>query len=273
MKKISIMLLILIIFTNVNIIHATDSVDKIKVDISSNLEIIDTMNEEISSKEEIIEAKKEKIKVIEMSVKEQKKVIIPNLISMQKLHNNNSLLEFAFSFNKENIILQEHNNESLLLVSGTDFNKIISDLKDLEAQKSQLEKEITLLKQDINAQQSEVDKLNKKLEVLAPAEIVDAPNVSGSHTDWMNEAGISSDDYKYVNYIVSQESGWNYKAENAYSGAYGLCQALPGSKMNSAGSDWATNPVTQLKWCDGYATGRYGSWEEAYNFWISNHWW
>jgi hypothetical protein len=43
--------------------------------------------------------------------------------------------------------------------------------------------------------------------------------------------------------------------------------------MASAGADWATNPVTQLKWCNGYAVGRYGSWGAAYNHWLANHNW
>ena len=50
--------------------------------------------------------------------------------------------------------------------------------------------------------------------------------------------------------IVSHESGWNPSATNASSGAYGLVQALPGSKMASAGADWKTNPSTQIKWGD-----------------------
>ena len=96
---------------------------------------------------------------------------------------------------------------------------------------------------------------------------------SGSHEDWMAAAGIPADQFGYVNFIISHESHWNPSARNRSSGATGLCQALPGSKMASAGSDWATNPVTQLKWCNGYATGRYGSWEKAYQFWVSHHWW
>jgi uncharacterized protein YabE (DUF348 family) len=95
--------------------------------------------------------------------------------------------------------------------------------------------------------------------------------VTGDKTDWMAAAGISSSDYGYVNYIVSHESNWNYQAANN-SGTYGLCQALPGSKMASAGADWQSNPVTQLKWCSGYA-GRYGGWAGAYNFWVSHHYW
>lgn len=101
--------------------------------------------------------------------------------------------------------------------------------------------------------------------------VVKGTSLSGIKGD-MALAGIAPGDYNYVDYIVSHESGWNPSAHNA-SGAYGLCQALPGSKMASAGSDWASNPVTQLKWCNGYAKGRYGSWAAAYSHWVSHHNW
>ncbi|MEV7600792.1 transglycosylase SLT domain-containing protein [Kitasatospora sp. NPDC089797] len=72
--------------------------------------------------------------------------------------------------------------------------------------------------------------------------------------------------------IISHESGWNVSATNASSGAYGLGQALPGSKMASAGSDWKTNPATQIKWALDYMNSRYGSPNAAWNFWQANHW-
>lgn len=96
--------------------------------------------------------------------------------------------------------------------------------------------------------------------------------VGGNKSSLMAAAGIGGGDYGYVDFIVSHESNWNPVARNA-SGAYGLCQALPGSKMSSAGADWASNPVTQLRWCNGYAISRYGSWAAAYNFWVSRHYW
>lgn len=98
-------------------------------------------------------------------------------------------------------------------------------------------------------------------------------NIPENKQSVMAAAGISPSDYSYVDFIVSRESGWNAGATNSSSGAYGLCQALPGTKMASAGSDWRTNAVTQLRWCSGYAQGRYGSWGAAYNFWLSNKWW
>jgi hypothetical protein len=100
-------------------------------------------------------------------------------------------------------------------------------------------------------------------------------NIPKDKVSIMRAAGISSSDYGYVDYIVSHEGGWGGATKYNYagSGAYGICQALPGSKMASAGSDWRTNPVTQLRWCDSYATGRFGSWAGAYRFWINNGYW
>jgi hypothetical protein len=59
--------------------------------------------------------------------------------------------------------------------------------------------------------------------------------------------------------LWNRESGWAYDAENPSSGAYGIPQALPGDKMASAGSDWQTNPATQIKWGLGYIAGIYGT--------------
>ncbi|MEU6223088.1 transglycosylase SLT domain-containing protein [Streptomyces sp. NPDC047042] len=72
--------------------------------------------------------------------------------------------------------------------------------------------------------------------------------------------------------IVEHESGWNVAATNASSGAYGLVQALPGSKMASAGADWRTNAATQIEWGLKYMNERYGSPVGAWNFWQAHHW-
>lgn len=107
---------------------------------------------------------------------------------------------------------------------------------------------------------------------------------AGSHQDWMTAAGISAGDYGFVDYIISRESGWcptKWQGEHACNGyhgtptagGYGLAQATPPGKMVSAGSDWATNPITQLRWSTGYAVGRYGSWRAAYEHWATFHNW
>ena len=72
-----------------------------------------------------------------------------------------------------------------------------------------------------------------------------------------------------LNNIWTRESGWRYNAENA-SGAYGIPQALPGSKMASAGADWQTNPATQIKWGLGYIKSTYTTPCQAWAFWQAN---
>ncbi|GAB7031314.1 transglycosylase SLT domain-containing protein [Streptomyces sp. NPDC021749] len=83
---------------------------------------------------------------------------------------------------------------------------------------------------------------------------------------------MAGDQFQCFSNIVDHESGWNYRATNASSGAYGLVQALPGSKMASAGSDWQTNPATQIKWGLNYMNDRYGSPCGAWSFWQANSW-
>ena len=83
---------------------------------------------------------------------------------------------------------------------------------------------------------------------------------------------VAGGQFQCFSNIVDHESSWNYHAVNASSGAYGLFQALPGSKMSSAGSDWQTNPATQIKWGLNYMNSRYGSPCQAWSFWQANHW-
>ncbi len=71
--------------------------------------------------------------------------------------------------------------------------------------------------------------------------------------------GWGADQFGCLDSLWERESHWNVYADNPNSSAYGIPQALPGSKMASAGEDWATNPVTQIKWGLGYIEDRYGS--------------
>ncbi len=79
--------------------------------------------------------------------------------------------------------------------------------------------------------------------------------------------GWSADQFSCLDSLWQRESNWNHLAQNPSSGAYGIPQALPGSKMASAGADWQTNPATQIKWGLGYIQDRYGSpcaaWEHS----------
>jgi resuscitation-promoting factor RpfB len=83
--------------------------------------------------------------------------------------------------------------------------------------------------------------------------------------------GWGSEQYDCLVAMWDRESGWNVHASNP-SGAYGIPQALPGSKMASAGPDWQNNATTQIKWGLGYISGRYGTPCGAWSFWQSNGW-
>ena len=104
-------------------------------------------------------------------------------------------------------------------------------------------------------------------EPAAPAQLLYTGG--GSPAEWMAAAGIAEGDWGYVDFIVSKESGWNPNAVNPSSGASGLVQALPCGKVPGSCFD----PVDNLRWADGYAKDRYGSWSAAYAFWQSNSWW
>ncbi|MGC5616748.1 G5 domain-containing protein [Georgenia sp. Z1491] len=71
--------------------------------------------------------------------------------------------------------------------------------------------------------------------------------------------GWGADQFSCLNSLWERESGWNPTAQNPSSGAYGIPQSLPGSKMAAAGADWRTNPATQIAWGLDYIAGRYGT--------------
>ena len=75
----------------------------------------------------------------------------------------------------------------------------------------------------------------------------------------MPQFGFGADQFGCLDSLWTRESGWSPTAHNSSSGAHGIPQALPGSKMASAGPNWESNPVTQITWGLGYIQDRYGS--------------
>ena len=90
-----------------------------------------------------------------------------------------------------------------------------------------------------------------------------APVASGSPQQiaqaMLGSFGWSSSQFSCLDPLWAHESGWSVTAYNAGSGAYGIPQALPGSRMASAGPDWQTNAATQIRWGLEYIKGTYGS--------------
>jgi hypothetical protein len=103
----------------------------------------------------------------------------------------------------------------------------------------------------------------EKLSAQAPQDVAEA---------LLPSYGWSSSEMSCLLPLWMGESGWRVNAENSSSGAYGIPQSLPGSKMATAGADWQTNPVTQIKWGLGYIQERYGSPCGAWGFKQGHGW-
>lgn len=86
------------------------------------------------------------------------------------------------------------------------------------------------------------------------------------------DAGFALSQMPCLDKLWNKESGWNHKAANSRTGAYGIPQALPGSKMASVGADWRTSPATQIKWGLGYIKGRYDTPCGAWSFFQGEGW-
>lgn len=102
------------------------------------------------------------------------------------------------------------------------------------------------------------------LDESVPAALTDERRLSDSDPRdiaraLLGEFGFSADQFGCLDSLWTRESNWRWNADNPSSSAYGIPQALPGSKMSSAGADWATNPATQIRWGLGYIQDRYGS--------------
>ncbi|MBB5641576.1 lytic transglycosylase domain-containing protein [Cryobacterium roopkundense] len=94
----------------------------------------------------------------------------------------------------------------------------------------------------------------------APSAAVPDPGTAKAYAYGAVQArGWGEDQYSCLVSLWQKESGWRVNAMNSSSGAYGIPQSLPGSKMGSAGADWETNPATQIEWGLGYIVDRYGS--------------
>lgn len=135
--------------------------------------------------------------------------------------------------------------------------------KALHKRVKQLEKENANLKAKRQAklEAARQSTYNPSIEIVA---------VSGTCREWLAKAGVT--DINNAMWLINKESGCNPRAVNPTSGAYGIPQSLPASKMASAGSDWETNPVTQIKWMQSYIMARYGSWSAAVEFHKTHNW-
>lgn len=143
--------------------------------------------------------------------------------------------------------------------------------KDAEAKKAAAEKE-KAEKEKAEKEREEARERADRDAVRDASSFAAQSSYSVAEVQAMARQMVPGGQFQCFSNIVDHESTWNYRAQNPSSGAYGLVQALPGSKMASAGADWRTNPATQIKWGLNYMNERYGSPCGAWSFWQANHW-
>lgn len=107
--------------------------------------------------------------------------------------------------------------------------------------------------------------------LAAPAATPDPGSAQAIAQQMVAARGWGSDQFNCLVSLWNKESGWRVNAYNP-SGAYGIPQALPGSKMASAGADWQTNPATQITWGLNYIAGVYGTPCGAWGHSVANNW-
>jgi membrane protein involved in colicin uptake len=119
------------------------------------------------------------------------------------------------------------------------------------------------------------DKARKALEAKKQAIIANAQkDPRAAARALLPEFGFADSEFSCLDSLWMGESGWNYQATNSSSGAYGIPQSLPASKMASVGPDYLTNPATQIRWGLQYIKSSYGTPCGALNQWQSRspHW-
>ncbi|MFI1969106.1 transglycosylase SLT domain-containing protein [Streptomyces cinnamoneus] len=144
--------------------------------------------------------------------------------------------------------------------------------EDATAKKEAAEAEAKKKEAEAKAKEREKEEIASRSATRDASSFAVKGSYSVSEVQAMARQMVPGDQFQCFSNIVNNESTWDYTATNASSGAYGLVQALPGTKMASAGADWRTNPATQIKWGLSYMNERYGSPCGAWSFWQANQW-
>lgn len=146
----------------------------------------------------------------------------------------------------------------------------------IEAKKQAAAKKKALAKKKAAAEKKRKEAAARKAELARIKELGYEPGTEDpreiARQILKNKFDYGSDQYQCFNNIIIRESNWDIDATNPSSGAYGIPQSLPGSKMASVGDDWRTNPATQITWAIGYMNDRYGSPCSAWGFKSSHGW-
>ncbi len=157
------------------------------------------------------------------------------------------------------------------------LQQALADAKEKKAAEEAAKKKAAEAKAKAEREAAEKAAAQRSASSSAPSPASGSRQYSGGDAraiarDMLAQRGWGDDQFQCLDALWSRESGWNYQAYNSSSGAFGIPQALPGSKMASAGSDWQTNPATQIRWGLGYIDGRYGTPCGAWNHSQSYGW-
>lgn len=180
------------------------------------------------------------------------------------------LVGVVFTFRTQNLnmskeIVKSNSNPTKNLNIQV-MNRVVDSFKAEEAAAIQKQAEEEKAKQEAEAAEAA-----KAAAALAP--VVPVSDLQAYARDLViNTYGWTEADFSGLVNLWNRESGWRVNAGNSSSGAYGIPQALPGSKMSSEGADWATNGQTQIRWGLKYIAGKYGSPGNAWAFFCSHNW-
>jgi hypothetical protein len=175
-----------------------------------------------------------------------------------------------------NIINQYNDYKEETNTIITDMNNTINEYK----------QELDTYKEEVNTKQEEtnsrLDELDQKVTSRSASASVrkETSQVTQptselqeyAHNLVINEYGWSESDFTYLVKLWNRESNWNPNAHNSSSGAHGIPQSLPASKMASEGDDYYTNGETQIRWGLKYIAGRYGSPSNAWSHFQDKNW-
>ncbi|MEI2778709.1 MAG: hypothetical protein V9G19_22625 [Tetrasphaera sp.] len=139
-----------------------------------------------------------------------------------------------------------------------------------DAQRADIRHRVAAAKQAAAAKRAKQAAAAKRAKALADAQ----KNPKAVAKRLLDDYGFGADQWSCLSRLWVGESNWNYRAANSSSGAYGIPQALPGSKMGAVADDWKTNPTTQIRWglkyikdVYGSPCGAWGAWNARYPHW------
>ncbi|WP_344193452.1 hypothetical protein [Pedococcus aerophilus] len=162
-----------------------------------------------------------------------------------------------------------------LATDRNDTNASIAAVQEKDRQKAVAAAKAAAEARREAAKKAARDKARKALEAKKQALIANAQKDPRAAAQAMlGDFGFDDSQWSCLDNLWHGESGWNFRAENSSSGAYGIPQSLPASKMATVGADYRTNPVTQITWGLKYIKSSYGTPCAAWGAWQSRspHW-